>query len=114
MEPNTSVLAASLALDHDPVPADQSVRGEPTTAVASFGVFGGLDVGVWEMTPGVMTDIEADEIFVIISGSATIEFADDTPTLRVGAGDVVRLAAGAETVWTVAETLRKVYLTPTN
>lgn len=112
MEPNTSVLAASLALDHDPVPAEQSVRGEPTTAVASVGEFGGLEIGVWEMTPGVMTDVEADEVFVVLSGSATIEFADDTATLRVGPGDVVRLAAGAETVWTVAETLRKVYLTP--
>jgi hypothetical protein len=38
-------------------------------------------------------------------------FADDIPGLRVGPGDVVRLAAGAETVWTVTETLRKVYLT---
>lgn len=112
MEPNTSVLAASLALDHGPVPAEQSVRGEPTTAAATVGEFGGLEFGVWEMTPGVMTDVEAEEVFVVLSGSATIEFADDTPTLRVGTGDVVRLAAGAETVWTVAETLRKVYLTP--
>ena len=29
--------------------------------------------------------------------------------LTLGPGDVVRLAAGTETVWTVTETLRKVY-----
>ena len=40
-----------------------------------------------------------------------IEFADDSPTLHIGVGDVVRLAPGAQTVWTVTETLRKVYLT---
>jgi uncharacterized cupin superfamily protein len=51
-----------------------------------------------------------DEIFVVISGSATVEFADDSPTLNIGPGDVVRLAEGADTVWTVTETLRKVYL----
>ncbi|CAN5644098.1 cupin domain-containing protein [soil metagenome] len=112
MDPNTSARAASLALDHEPVAADQSVRGEPTTAVASFGDFAGLDVGVWEMSPGVMTDVEADEVFVVLSGSATVEFADGTDTLTLGPGDVVCLAAGAETVWTVTDTLRKVYLTP--
>jgi uncharacterized cupin superfamily protein len=31
--------------------------------------------------------------------------------VQPGAGDVVRLAGGAETVWTVTETLRRVYLT---
>ncbi len=63
------------------------------------------------MTPGVMTDVEADEVFVVVSGSATVEFGDGSQSLRLGPGDVVRLAAGAETVWTVSQTLRKVYLT---
>lgn len=112
MDPNTVFRAADADLDHDPVPADQSLGGEPTTAAADIGEFSGLDVGVWEMTPGVMSDIEADEVFVVLSGSATVEFADGTDTLTLRTGDVVRLAAGAETVWTVTETLRKVYLTP--
>ena len=63
------------------------------------------------MTAGVMTDVEADEVFVVLSGSATVEFADGTTPLNLGPGDVARLAAGTETVWTVTETLRKVYLT---
>ncbi len=110
MQPNTSVSAASMNLSHEPVPADQTVRGAPTTAVTELGEFNGLEVGVWEMSPGVMTDVEADEVFVVLSGAATVEFADDTATLTLGPGDVVRLAAGAQTVWTVTETLRKVYL----
>jgi uncharacterized cupin superfamily protein len=63
------------------------------------------------MTPGTMSDVEADEVFVVLSGSATVEFGDGSPTISIGPGDVVRLAEGAETVWTVTETLRKVYLT---
>src|SRR4051812_46264439 len=113
MQPNTVVPAARIDLDHEPVSAGQSVRGRPTTAATALAEFGGLEVGVWEMTPGVMTDVEADEVFVVLAGSATVEFGDGSSTLRIGPGDVVLLTAGAETVWTVTETLRKVYLTGT-
>lgn len=108
---NTAVNATHLDLDLDPLPAEQSVRGEPQTGATHLEVFGGLDIGIWEMTPGVMSDVEADEVFIVLSGSATIEFADGSPKLSVGPGSVGRLAAGAETVWTVTETLRKVYVT---
>ena len=111
MDSNTVGHAATLDLPHEPVPADQAVGGEPRTGVTTLGEFGGLEVGVWEMTPGVMRDVEADELFVVLSGSATVEFADGTSPLQLGPGDVVRLAEGSETVWTVTETLRKVYLT---
>jgi hypothetical protein len=69
-----------------------------------------LEVGVWEMTRGVMRDVEADELFLVISGAAVVEFTDGTAPLRLKPGDVVRLAEGTETVWTVTETLRKIYL----
>lgn len=111
LEPNSATRATELDLDHEAVPGDQSVDGDPRTGAAELTDFYGVEVGVWEMTPGVATDVEADEVFVVLTGSATIDFGDGSPTLRVGPGDVVRLAAGAETTWTVTETLRKVYLT---
>lgn len=111
MQPNSSVHAAAIELDHQPVPTGQAVRGEPTTAAVALDAFAGLEVGVWEMTPGVMTDVEADEVFVVLSGAATVEFADGSADLILRPGDVVHLAGGAHTVWTVTETLRKVYLT---
>ncbi|MCK0173736.1 cupin domain-containing protein [Mycolicibacterium sp. F2034L] len=111
MQPNTVVHAATLALSHGPVPGGQTVDGAPTTATTAIGDFDGLEVGIWEMSTGAMRDIEVNEVFVVLSGSATVEFADGSPALRLGPGDVVRLDAGAETVWTVTETLRKVYLT---
>lgn len=111
MKPNSLVHAAQLFVEHEPVTPDQVAGGQPRTGVGQLGKFGDLEVGIWEMTPGVMTDVEADEVFVVLSGSATVEFADGSPTLHLAPGDVVRLAEGAETVWTVTETLRKVYLT---
>lgn len=110
VKPNTSVRAAALDLEPGPVPPDQALSGAPRTAVHRLTDFGGLEVGVWEMTPGVMSDVEANEVFVVLSGSGTVEFADGGETLHLRAGDVVRLAAGTRTVWSITETLRKVYL----
>lgn len=111
METNTVINAATHRLEHQLVPAGQSLGGNPETGAAVLGEFGGLEIGVWEMTPGLMTDVEADEVFVVLSGSATVQFDDATPALSIGPGDVVRLAEGTRTTWTVTETLRKVYLT---
>lgn len=105
--------ATTLPLSHGPLPADDVVSGAPTTAVHELGELGGVGIGVWEMTPGTATDTEADEVFVVLSGRARIDFTSPAlPPLEVGPGTVVRLAAGMRTTWTVTETLRKIYLTP--
>jgi uncharacterized cupin superfamily protein len=110
MQPNTAVHAGEHIVEHEAVASDQVVDGDPHTGLASLGRFGGLEIGVWEMTPGMMRDVETDEVFVVIAGAATVEFTDGTASLTLTPGDVVRLAEGAETIWTVTETLRKVYL----
>ena len=110
---NTSVSAATLHLDPSPVPADQSVGGAPTTATSAIGEFSGLEVGVWEMTPGVMSDVEADEVFVVLTGAATVEFEHPHASpIVLAPGSVVRLESGMRTIWTVRQTLRKVYVSP--
>ncbi|MCW2557075.1 MAG: cupin [Mycobacterium sp.] len=111
VKPNTSISAAAVDLETQPVTPDQTLSGQPRTGVHTLTEFRDIEVGIWEMTPGTMSDVEADEVFVVLSGSATVEFGDGSPTISIGPGDVVRLAEGAETVWTVTETLRKVYLT---
>lgn len=80
--------------------------------VAGLGRFGGLEVGVWEMAPGTERDVEADELFVVVAGRGSIDFPATGRRMELAPGDVVRLSAGDETVWTVTETLRKVYVTP--
>ncbi|OCB09110.1 cupin [Mycolicibacterium porcinum] len=101
-----------LVLAHEPVPAEQVAGGQPHTGSATVGEFGEITLGVWEMTAGAMRDIEVDEVFVVLSGSATVDFTDGTPTLELRAGDTARLTKGAHTTWTVTETLRKVSITP--
>ncbi|MFD3323732.1 cupin domain-containing protein [Streptomyces sp. NPDC058701] len=64
--------------------------------------------GIWQITPGVVTDTEADELFVVVSGRATIE-VEGGGTLEVGPGSACVLREGDRTTWTVHETLRKAY-----
>lgn len=103
--------AAALLLVHTPLPADEVRDGAPTAASAALATLGDTEIGVWEMTPGTASDVEADEVFVVISGNATIAFDDPAlPDLEVAPGSVVRLAEGQRTVWTVTETVRKIYI----
>ncbi|MFJ3957478.1 cupin domain-containing protein [Arthrobacter sp. NPDC090010] len=103
-----------LPLTHHPLPAEQVRTGTPTAAILELEDLGDCGVGVWEMTPGTATDVESEETFVVLSGSASVEFLDAEGavecTLELAPGDLVRLHAGQHTVWTVRETLRKVYL----
>jgi uncharacterized cupin superfamily protein len=64
--------------------------------------------GIWEITPGIVTDTEADELFVVHRGRATIEI-EGHGVLNVGPGIVGVLAQGMKTKWTIHETLRTVY-----
>ena len=110
-----ALAVADAVLTRDELDPAQIVSGEPRVASAVLHESpptgpGGrvVERGVWEITPGVVTDVEADEVFVVLTGRATIEF-EDGQALEVGPGDVAVLPEGAVTRWTVHETLRKVY-----
>jgi len=103
-----SLSVADAVLTPDELDPATIVSGEPRTASLVLHEGDGIERGIWEITPGMVTGVEADELFVVLSGRATIEFQDG-PTLEVGPGDVVVLPEGAVTRWTVHETLRKVY-----
>ncbi|MEU9732957.1 cupin domain-containing protein [Streptomyces sp. NPDC048002] len=97
-------------LEAEPLDPEQIVSGTPeVTGKVLWESADGKQVrGIWQITPGVVTDTEADELFVVVSGSATIEF-EGGPTLTVNPGDMAVLREGDRTTWTVHETLRKVY-----
>lgn len=90
--------------------ASQVIDGTPqvTEAVLSESADGRVVRGVWRITEGIVTDVEQDELFVVLEGRATIE-VEDGPTLDVGPGDVCVLERGSRTTWTVHEALRKVF-----
>lgn len=97
-------------LEPEPLDPEQVLSGAPEVSgkVVWESADGRRIRGIWQMTPGVVTDVEADELFVVLAGSATIE-VEGGRTLRVGPGDMAVLRAGDRTTWTVHETLRKVY-----
>ena len=104
----TKMEAARLELPLADVPDAQRMAGTPRTGAAKLGAFGGVSLGVWEMTPGTMRDVEIDEVFVVLHGAGTVDF-EDGKQIELQSGDVVRLFAGQRTVWTVTSTLRKVW-----
>jgi uncharacterized cupin superfamily protein len=85
------------------------VSGDPQVRVLALHEADDLEVGIWQHSVGVSRDVEYDEVFVVLSGRATIA-VDDGPVLEVGPGDVGLLRAGASATWTIHETLRKVYV----
>jgi uncharacterized protein len=105
--------ASTIVLVHEPVPFDQVISGEPATGHALLDASDAREVGVWEMTPGAMRDTEADEVFVVLFGAATVEFEHPiADPIILAPGSVVRLEAGMRTIWTVRQTLRKLYVSP--
>ncbi|WP_426560902.1 cupin domain-containing protein [Angustibacter sp. McL0619] len=87
----------------------EAVPGEPPTAAAALCDLGEAEVGVWSIGAGVARDTEVDEVFVVLSGRATV-IVEDGETLHVGPGSAVRLFAGDRTTWQVHESLRKLYV----
>lgn len=85
------------------------IEGEPTTALAALTRVQAIEIGIWEITPGVVVDIEADEVLVVLEGLAEVAF-DDGSVLLLQPGVVARLRAGDRTTWTVRRTLRKVFV----
>jgi len=97
-------------LEADPLDPAQILEGTPEVSGKVFweSEDGTQIRGIWQITPGVVTDTEADELFVVVSGRATIA-VEGGGTFDVGPGDACVLREGDRTVWTVHETLRKAY-----
>ena len=113
MSPEPPFVLEVAALELGPasaLPAAQVLEDEPAVAERTLATSadGRRETGVWEISPGVSTDVEAEETFVVISGRATVEI-EDGPTLELAPGVVGAFPAGARTTWRVTETLRKVY-----
>lgn len=104
------VAARELDIPLEALPGDQVVDGSPRAGAVALGTFAGQEVGVWEHTPGVSSDVETDELFIVLSGAASVFFIDEERTVHLEAGSVMQLVAGQRTEWTVTETLRKVYV----
>ncbi|MFE1951584.1 MULTISPECIES: cupin domain-containing protein [Streptomyces] len=108
--PSFAVHVPDVTLEPEPLDPAQIVSGTPevTGAVLWESADGKQLRGIWQITPGVVTDTEADELFVVVSGRATVE-VEGGDTLELGPGTAAVLREGDRTTWTVHETLRKAY-----
>jgi uncharacterized cupin superfamily protein len=101
---------ADLELEPAPLDPETILEGAPEVSelVLDASPDGSVTRGVWQITPGVVADVEADEDFVVVSGRATVE-VEGGPTLELEPGVVGVLHAGDRAVWRIHETLRKVF-----
>ncbi|MFG1995693.1 cupin domain-containing protein [Actinoplanes sp. NPDC048988] len=100
-----------VSVAHEPATPGEVVAGKPTLGTTPITTLGdtGVEIGIWEMSTGAVRDIEVDEVFVVLEGAATISVEGAAP-VAVKPGDLVRLSAGAATVWEVTSPLRKLYV----
>ncbi|MGV8883560.1 MAG: cupin domain-containing protein [Rhodoglobus sp.] len=96
----------------EPVDPAQVVWGSPTTKTCELVTTDGpIDMGIWELRGGACRDIEAEEMFVVLSGRALLT-VNGRPPQEISPGDIVKLEAGDSTTWAVRGVLRKLYLAP--
>lgn len=102
------VEAVNMPLKHQTLPAGLAITPDASTGSAALEVMPGLAGGVWEHSAGVSTDIEQDEVFVVVAGRGRIRL-DDGSVLELQPGTVGVLRAGEHTRWEIDEPLRKVW-----
>ncbi|MET9846456.1 cupin domain-containing protein [Streptomyces ossamyceticus] len=103
------VNAHEVELDPLPLKEEDILAGRPAAAVRTLGDLGGTEFGVWALTVGTVRDVEADEIFVVLEGDATVRF-ETGESVDLTPGVVVRLRAGERTEWEVRSPLRKLFV----
>ena len=95
---------------YDPEP-DSVLAGNPVTSGIVLTGDDKVKYGIWQITAGTSVQVATPGMFVVLSGRATIA-VDGGPTFDIGPGDVCICDGGERTIWTVHETLRKVWCDP--
>jgi uncharacterized cupin superfamily protein len=103
--------AELLALHLEPTGAPARVlAGDPQTAEHVLVARDGLEIGVWEVTPGEFASSKPDvgEVMQFLEGAGEIAHADGSVT-AIAAGTVLSLEPGWSGTWRVTAPVRKVY-----
>ncbi|MEO9326376.1 cupin domain-containing protein [Gordonia aurantiaca] len=88
-------------------------RTDPETGTISARALwtdGGQTHGIWQMTPGVLRDVQGPESVAIVAGRARVTVHPSEEVYEIGAGDTFILDAGETATWQVLETVRKFYV----
>jgi uncharacterized cupin superfamily protein len=108
---NTVSDATAALLEWSKLSPGQCPDGSISTGLAHVAESAFAEVGVWEHPQGTSTDVEQDEVFVVLSGSGRVILQDGTE-LVLKPGTVGVLDAGTPTTWIIDEPLRKVWIAP--
>lgn len=95
-------------LEPEELDPSQIIVGNPEVSSLTLYEQDGVEAGLWQITPGEVTDVEATETFMVIKGRAVIEYSDGR-AFTVGPGDSHHFEGGEETTWKVEQTLLKAY-----
>ena len=102
--------AVQAPLSHTELDSERNASGDVTTAVSAEATLGDMEVGVWEHSVGTSTDVEVEEVFVVLEGEGTVT-DDHGGRIDLAPGVVGLLPMGAKTTWTITKPLRKVWIT---
>jgi uncharacterized cupin superfamily protein len=95
----------TMPLTDDSQPGIWVDGGWPVARTATLAELGGVSTSVWEVTDGVVSDIENDECLLVLAGSGRLGF-EDGDTIDLAPGVCVRFRGGERTEWTVLSTIR--------
>ena len=110
--PLTANAKAELTADLDDWgPRAGADSGQPQMSGRIFYEGGGVQVGIWECTPGgwAIDDRPDHETVQILAGRARLTGIDG-PSVELGPGDVLTLPKGWSGRWDILETVRKLFV----
>lgn len=97
----------TLALGGTSHPGSWVEGGWPIATTERLAELAGVRVSVWEITTGVVADLEQDEYLLVLSGAGEVR-VEGGPGLDLAPGAVLHLGEGDRTEWTVTDTVRAV------
>ena len=107
----THLIANARTIDLDETTHEPVGDAAPAvTGIHELPEIAGASVGIWGIQPGTYQNTDENELFVVLSGAATITFSPSQDRIEVSAGSIVQLNEGETSLWEVTETLRKVYV----
>ncbi len=96
-------------LEPEPLDPEQIVSGDPrTSSLTLASAENGAESGLWRCTPGVVTDTEVKESFLVITGRGRVEI-EDGDTIHLEPGVTHHFEGGEKTTWFVDEAVLKAY-----
>lgn len=101
--------ALTMALPPSAAPS-RIISGNPTCGEQIIVDRDGLEIGVWEVTPGVFDSVKdgIGEVVQFMSGAGRIQHSDGTVS-PIAPGVIVEFKPGWSGTWYVAKTTRKLY-----